>query len=416
MKKIFLLLIGVLSTSDVLSQVNDEKWLWRYRPAPQDWYLSAFEACADSRFFQPFVEGILPGTVLDGVRYGSGFLNPRATNVGPQGNVSDNSNLGPWDTAYEYCFGDIPFNDGTIAESYLGLVDGLSCTQLDRQPPLPPADPIIQHLCRTPDTDTPDENQGGTCNEIGNPCNTATGNKVQTETDFTYGDLSFVRTYNSQNLVDIGLGRGWRTNYQAKLTISDDRLVLVSKSGKGEPWSRVNGQWQGDLDTDLIVEQDGSQFTVTYPNDRSERYNANGQLEMQTDSNGFNTTYTYNQENQLIEVENHYGKKVSFSYRLGRIEQVTDPQGVVYRYEYDGLRNLVAVVFPDLTPDDNSDNPRRVYHYENENFLGHLTGITDENGDRYATWSYDSEGRAISSEHAQTTNSVGQEKVELDFQ
>ena len=408
MKKIFLLFVCLLSINApiVLSQTNDDRLIWQFRGlTPLRWYSSGFEACAASEFFLPRIQGALRGDIVNGVTAGSGWFNPRIGEPGSAG---------------VRCYGSFiaerPSGNITI-ETLIGFPQFFRCSVLlDRRPPRPPAEPIVQHLCRTPDTDTPDENQGGTCNEIGNPCNTATGNKVQTETDFTYGDLSFVRTYNSQNLVDIGLGRGWRTNYQAKLTISDDRLVLVSKSGKGEPWSRVNGQWQGDLDTDLIVEQDGSQFTVTYPNDRSERYNANGQLEMQTDSNGFNTIYTYNQENQLIEVENHYGKKVSFSYRLGRIEQVTDPQGVVYRYEYDGLRNLVAVVFPDLTPDDNSDNPRRVYHYENENFLGHLTGITDENGDRYATWSYDSEGRAISSEHAQTTNSVGQEKVELDFQ
>ncbi|MES9888923.1 MAG: hypothetical protein ABW140_19135 [Candidatus Sedimenticola sp. 6PFRAG1] len=55
--------------------------------------------------------------------------------------------------------------------------------------------------------------------------------------------------------------------------------------------------------------------------------------------------------------------------------------------------------YPDGTPDDQLDNPRRLYHYEDNRFPGHLTGITDENGNRAATWSYDDQGRAISSEH-----------------
>jgi len=45
-----------------------------------------------------------------------------------------------------------------------------------------------------------------------------------------------------------------------------------------------------------------------------------------------------------------------------------------------------------------------------------LTGIADENDDRYATYSYDANGKAISTEHSQTTNPIGQEKVELDYQ
>lgn len=56
------------------------------------------------------------------------------------------------------------------------------------------------------------------------------------------------------------------------------------------------------------------------------------------------------------------------------------------------------------------DNTSKTYHYENTNFPHHLTGITDENGIRFATWEYDSEGRAISSEHAFSV-----EKETLDF-
>ncbi len=50
------------------------------------------------------------------------------------------------------------------------------------------------------------------------------------------------------------------------------------------------------------------------------------------------------------------------------------------------------------------------YHYENSQNPRLLTGITDENGVRYATWTYDDQGRAISSEHAN-----GAEKVTLAY-
>jgi len=52
----------------------------------------------------------------------------------------------------------------------------------------------------------------------------------------------------------------------------------------------------------------------------------------------------------------------------------------------------------------------RVYHYATEPYSNLLTGITDERGIRYATWTYDDQGRAISSEHA-----GGAEKVTVAY-
>ncbi|WP_038292459.1 hypothetical protein, partial [Zooshikella ganghwensis] len=57
-----------------------------------------------------------------------------------------------------------------------------------------------------------------------------------------------------------------------------------------------------------------------------------------------------------------------------------------------------------------SDGSIRQYHYENSTFQKHLTGITDGNGKRFATWKYDDKGRAISSEHA-----GGTEKTSLEY-
>ena len=49
---------------------------------------------------------------------------------------------------------------------------------------------------------------------------------------------------------------------------------------------------------------------------------------------------------------------------------------------------------------------QRQYHYEVSGNPDLLTGITDERGIRYATWAYDDQGRAISSEHADGADKV----------
>lgn len=97
-----------------------------------------------------------------------------------------------------------------------------------------------------------------------------------------------------------------------------------------------------------------------------------------------------------------FGKKLAFAYDdEGRLDALTMPDDSVTRYQYDPTGgNLANVIYPDATWGDDSDNPRKTYHYEDASLPRHLTGITDENGNRYATWSYDVAGKVQSSEHA----------------
>ena len=263
----------------------------------------------------------------------------------------------------------------------------------------------------------PTKNDGLSCNLASNPCNVATGNKYQSENDFSAGGLAFTRAYNSSNLIDRGLGKGWRSNHQKLLSVNNSALTLVSGTGRGEPWVKVNGLWQGDPDSDYLITQFSSGFyQVTYANGSIDDYNRDGRLISITDANGHQILYTYNIIGELTKITNHYGQTINLAYSNNRLSTVTDSLGNDFGYEYDSNDNLAAVLMPDLTPEDSSDNPRRIYHYENVDFPNHLTGITDENGDRYGTYAYDANGKAILTEHAQTTNGVGQEKHVFDFQ
>lgn len=263
----------------------------------------------------------------------------------------------------------------------------------------------------------PSKEDGSPCNTVGNPCSVSTGNKVQRETDFSAMGLSFSRTYNSGSLSNTGLGHGWQHLAQRRLVIDGDSIVVVSGRGRGEPWTKVNGQWQGDADTKVLLTETNSVYTLTKDNGDTETYNAAGQLTELARPDGETTTYAYNNDNQLTGIIGHYGHRIDLTYADGFIDTVTDPSGEVYRYVYDSIDRLSEVIYPDVTPLDNVDNPKRTYHYEDTQNAYLLTGITDENGDRYATWAYDDEGRAELSQHALTsdTDSVEQERFTLDF-
>jgi YD repeat-containing protein len=86
----------------------------------------------------------------------------------------------------------------------------------------------------------------------------------------------------------------------------------------------------------------------------------------------------------------------------GRIAGFTDPEGNAYQYTWDGDGRLIAVTYP--------GGESRTYHYEHSIYPNALTGITDENGERFATWWYDNDGRANLSEHA-----GGAERVTIDY-
>ncbi|MGP0172818.1 RHS repeat protein [Pseudomonas sp. NCHU5208] len=75
--------------------------------------------------------------------------------------------------------------------------------------------------------------------------------------------------------------------------------------------------------------------------------------------------------------------------------------GVQITYSYNANNRLTSV---NRTMD--GQTTQRQYHYEVAGKPDLLTGITDERGIRYATWAYDDQGRAISSEHADGADKV----------
>jgi YD repeat-containing protein len=176
----------------------------------------------------------------------------------------------------------------------------------------------------------------------------------------------------------------------------------------------VNNVWQGDPDSDISIQEQSSGFLLTRSNGKIENYDNNGKLVSEIDTHGKQTSYTYDNSDQLIQVVDHYGHQLSLSYDQGRLKTVTAPDGSVFSYNYDLLNNLESVVYPDDTASDD-DNPVKTYHYDNQDFPNHLTGITDENDDRLSFYEYDNTGRAISTKWAQTTNLNHQKQFTIDY-
>lgn len=246
---------------------------------------------------------------------------------------------------------------------------------------------------------------------IGNPCNPTTGNKYQEEIDYRSPDnrLTFTRSYNSGAGKDIGIGFGWSTNATTYLEINGTALTVWRGDGRGERFTKNgSGIWQGDADSELILTEDATGFTLTFADGAAERYGLSGKLIAHTNRTGLTYTYGYNAQGKLASLTHPFGHALTFAYDTnGHLGTLTDPAGKLYSYAYDANNNLIRVTYP--------DGKFKTYHYENATFPHHLTGISDENGNRYATWSYDAQGRAITSQHAVTDNGSAQERFNLSY-
>ncbi|MEB0011499.1 hypothetical protein QN379_04605 [Glaciimonas sp. Gout2] len=154
-------------------------------------------------------------------------------------------------------------------------------------------------------------------------------------------------------------------------------------------------------------------------NDTTELYDMTGRLQTITARNGKVQTLTYSDANTpidiaskpglLIRVTDAFNRHLDFMYdHLSRMVAMVDPAGEKYVYGYDeesavvvngqATNNLTSVTYP--------DGKKRIYWYnEQDKTTGAdlpfaLTGITDENGVRYATMHYAANELAIGTELA----------------
>ncbi|MGE3533160.1 MAG: RHS repeat-associated core domain-containing protein, partial [Steroidobacteraceae bacterium] len=244
--------------------------------------------------------------------------------------------------------------------------------------------------------------QNGCQYVIGNPCNPGTGNKFHSDIDYssTATGLSFERSYNSFLSASSRLGFGWSSNLHKYLKVSPsgNSAFAMRNSGQGLPFSRgSSGSWQGESDTSIALNQDASGYWLQNQDGSRERYSESGRLQAEIDISGRTTTYIYASNDLLTSVIGPYGHEMSFAYdATDNLTSFTDPSGGVYAYTYDSHRNLTRITYP--------DGNAKIYHYENSSFPNHLTGISylGSSGQptRYAVYTYDAHGRAVTTEHA----------------
>ena len=257
-----------------------------------------------------------------------------------------------------------------------------------------------------PGQDDIDREKGEVGCAVGNPINPAVGNKYQTETDYRgvrQFPLTVSRAYNS-------IDGAWQIFPEVRFTPGDEAVQLVRADGKGltyfpfgaSTWRATGTEITGELKSffDSMGVRTGWRYTTL--DDQVEVYDAQGRITSVTQRSGIGHSYTYTPEN--ITVTHSFGGSVTYSLGAnGTITGFTDPAGNSYIYGYNAINLVTSVRYP-------NGGGSRIYHYEDLANADLLTGISDGNGDRFATWVYDTERRAVSSEH-----NGGAERETLDY-
>lgn len=265
---------------------------------------------------------------------------------------------------------------------------------------------------------------------IGNPIVLTDGIKVQEEIDarIAYGEFTIpiIRYYNSETAIagvdQSAPQQSWEFSFRDKL-----ESILVKTNIGGSityenevVWTRPNSEKKTFVGSspDHLTSTDPSIISITplVAGSRTSGWSIK-------DRNG--DVYVFNNVGFLTRFEKQGEYIIHFTYQNSNTEVIAKIDGAevfryirdlnekiitlksqpntLYGYAYDSRMNMTSVTYPGATT--------KTYHYENASFPRALTGITDQSGNRYVTWTYDANGKAISSEGMN-----GRHKYSLDLQ
>jgi RHS repeat-associated protein len=245
----------------------------------------------------------------------------------------------------------------------------------------------------------------------GEPIDIASGNMAYQFADYTtagQNPLAFMRYYNSRanasGIVTLAgtLGVNWRSTYDRYIQINSSSQVTAERaSGRQYIFTLSGSTWSSNGDVDIKLTHSGSTWTLTDHDDTVETYTTTGSgtsalLNSIKLRNGYTQTMHYNGSNQLTSVTDPYSRSLVLTYNgSGTLNTVATPDGSILTYGYNsvvGGIQLVSVTYS------TSPASSQQFLYTQSGLPFALTGITDENGNRYATWTYDIYGRGSSSQ------------------
>ncbi|MFR0690920.1 DUF6531 domain-containing protein [Enterobacterales bacterium AE_CKDN230030158-1A_HGKHYDSX7] len=222
-----------------------------------------------------------------------------------------------------------------------------------------------------------------------NPINISNGNKFQKEFDYSSpssSSLALIRYYN-------GLDGTWRHNYSSHLKLIVGIVGLVRNDGR-ETSFPVSGEVVSTPPGESgVIRKNNQDWVYSDISGEEFTYNNEGRLTTWKSADNKVIHLIYTDSNIIIEDEFGEHLELTEDNLHQPLKLQTSTGEITYSYSSSGALTQVDKKLQGKTTS-------RKYHYEDPQNPKLLTGITDELGIRYATWSYDDKGRAVESLHA----------------
>lgn len=227
---------------------------------------------------------------------------------------------------------------------------------------------------------------------VGNPVNVSSGIKLQVEPDIKPsrpGEINFSRFYNSLN----GL---WTYSYSDHLVLDAKGIALVRADGKVSLFSRDGNVATPELSEFGTLVFQNPNWIYTASDTTKLTFDITGRLLSLTPPNAPTVTITYTAD--ATNASDVYGNSLSIKYfnRYQPRSATFNGKTSSYQYNISGFMN--KVIYP-------TGGGEKTYEYSATN-PKLLTAIIDQKGVSYASWTYDADGRAISSQHANSAGKV----------
>lgn len=221
---------------------------------------------------------------------------------------------------------------------------------------------------------------GGSCSLGGDPVDLITGQVNEHVVDSVinlpgFNNVVIERYYSNKG--------GWQfsyTDHLGKGKVSGERVLYLSnglvfgfKDGRA-----VNG-FKGSVENGRYVMSDGTKLGFN---------GSTGRLTQVDDRTGNALGIGYDANGNINSLEDSLGHSITISSHDGKFDSVTDPMGNTINYQYDNTGNLTEVDYP--------TGAKVYYQYTDSAHPTYLTAILDTNHKVVSSWTYNSDGQAIS--------------------
>lgn len=262
---------------------------------------------------------------------------------------------------------------------------------------------------------------------MGNPVILVTGTKIQQEHDIganQWGTLEIGRTYRyTRDPVDAPTaGSLWSFSFERQFSATTavagappSGITITRGEGSSITFNKIGAAYVADMataDTVHPLTPQYDEWAYKIASGRFEHYkkiNSRYRLVSVLNKDGSGNHFSYDGDGKLNAISDSFGRTLTVTWQDdSAIASISSPEFSVI-YQYDQLKNedgvkvsgMQRITSVQINDADGVSQGIRQYHYgEGWPNWFYLTGISDENNVRFATYVYDAEGRVTRSEHA----------------